>query len=233
MSKRGMAMSTRIVMKRSALAALVGLAGALLQQPELAAQPELGTSRVTIHNTTRGQVFSPVLVIAHNTNFRLFELGQFARDELVPLAEEGDIQALRNLAAAHPGVGDVAVSAASLLAGGIEDVPIRSSNAFPLVTIVGRLGGTNDGFFAVRDLRVERFGMVTEVAYAYDAGSEENTERCTDIAGPPCNHPHARAVLKSEERVYFHPGIKGIADLPLSLGWDDFVAEVKVRSNGG
>ena len=50
--------------------------------------------RVTITNLTRGQIFSRPIVISHNRNFRLFELGEPASDELVALAEDADLSLL-------------------------------------------------------------------------------------------------------------------------------------------
>ena len=44
---------------------------------------------VTITNLTRGQVFSPPIVIAHDSKFSLFTLGDPASDELAALAEGG------------------------------------------------------------------------------------------------------------------------------------------------
>ena len=44
------------------------------------------TYEVTITNITRGQVFSPPVVISHKWGFRLFELGAPAADWLFPLA---------------------------------------------------------------------------------------------------------------------------------------------------
>ena len=49
---------------------------------------------VTITNLTRGQIFSPPIVISHNWNFQLFALGDEASPQLMALAEEGDTSQL-------------------------------------------------------------------------------------------------------------------------------------------
>ena len=45
--------------------------------------------KITITNLTRGQVFSPPIVISHDRSFRLFTLGDMASAGLALLAEEG------------------------------------------------------------------------------------------------------------------------------------------------
>ena len=51
---------------------------------------------IIITNLTRGQIFSPPIVISHNRGFRLFELGEEASEELAALAEDGDPSLLTN-----------------------------------------------------------------------------------------------------------------------------------------
>ena len=66
---------------------------------------------ITIRNATGGQAITPPIVIAHDGNYRLFELGQPSSVPLYTLAETGSPAALAEAAAANPYVADVALQA--------------------------------------------------------------------------------------------------------------------------
>ena len=62
-----------------------------------------------------------------------------------------------------------------------------------------------------------------------DAGSEANTEACSDVPGPPCGSVHARHTDMAEGVVGLHQGLQGGGDLdPMHYGWHDPVATVSV-----
>jgi len=187
---------------------------------------------ITVTNNTRRQTFSPPIVIAHGDDFKLFELGQFAPDALVALAEEGDSHPLREFALSNPDVAAVEIAPASVAPGESISVTVAMKARFERITVAGRLGATNDGFFAIRGwARARESGNGDTVAYAYDAGSEANTELCRDIAGPPCNSAGVRAVVGSEERVLVHSGIHHVGTLSTEYDWRGPVAKLKVASD--
>ena len=66
-----------------ALAGTIGFAGAALADNG-------NTYEVTVTNITQGQVFTPLLVVAHQPGVGLFELGSAASAELEELAEMGN-----------------------------------------------------------------------------------------------------------------------------------------------
>jgi len=71
---------------------------------------------ITITNLTRGQIFSPPIVISHDWNFQLFKLGDPASPQLAALAEEGDASLLINQIDQDPGL-NYAVSDGPVLPG--------------------------------------------------------------------------------------------------------------------
>lgn len=190
------------------------------------------TYEVTITNLTRGQIFSPPIVISHNWNFQLFTLGDEASMELAALAEEGDTSQLIDLISLYPNY-NYAVSEGPVLPGESVVMEITAHRGSGLISIAGMLVTTNDGFFAVRDLRVPFIGALTVEADAYDAGSEWNSEDCAFIPGPPCgNHVHDPA--DAEGYVHIHAGIHGVGPDPEMVDpamhdWRNPVAQITVR----
>ena len=93
---------------------------------------------------------------------------------------------------------------------------------------------TNDAFAALNGVRLPRRGSTSFFSVAYDAGSEANTENCSDIPGPPCGNPFNRVPAGAEGYVSVHSGIHGIGDiLPENRDWRNPVAWITVRSLSG
>ena len=185
---------------------------------------------VTITNITRDQIFSPPVVISHNKEFQLFELGQPASSELYALAEDGETTPLTDHLAELPSVLEYAVAAGPVMPGNSLTLQVTTRRHFRFVSVAGMLVTSNDAFFAIRGERVSSFGQKTFEAEAYDAGSEANSESCEFIPGPPCGNPGVRDTDNAEGYVHIHAGIHGIGDLDASMfDWHNPVAEITVR----
>ena len=109
---------------------------------------------VTITNVTRGQVITPPVLFTHNADFKLFQVGSPASDELALMAEEGDTSDLVALLTASEAVYDSVTASApifpSLLqAAGSHSVTleIMTKGEFKYLSVAGMLASTNDGFF--------------------------------------------------------------------------------------
>jgi hypothetical protein len=64
--------------------------------------------------------------------------------------------------------------------------------------------------------------------YAWDAGSERNTELESDIPGPCCGSPGAGP--DEYRRIRLHPGILGVGDLLAEeYDWTGAVARITTR----
>jgi hypothetical protein len=188
---------------------------------------------ITITNLTRGQIFSPPIVISHDWNFQLFKLGDAASPQLAALAEEGDPSLLIDQVDLEPGL-NYAVSDGPVLPGKSVVLEVSAVKRARWISVAGMLVTTNDGFFAVRDLVVPLKREITVEADAYDAGSERNSEDCAFIPGPPCGSHNAHDPADAEDYVYIHAGIHGIGpdpDLvnPSVYDWRNPVAQITVR----
>lgn len=199
--------------------------------------PGVATYEVTVTNLTKGQIFSPPVALSHGSSYNLFELGQPSSEGLAALAEDGMTMPLVDEALATGYVFDAQAAAGPVMPGQSTTFTVTTSPKYNHISVAGMLVITNDAFFAVRNIRLNAFpfkngfsGSQTHRAEAYDAGSEANTEACSDIPGPPCGNPGVRVTDGAEGYVYISPGINGQGDVaPANYDWRSVVAEVSVR----
>lgn len=193
------------------------------------------TYEVTVTNVTRGQQFTPLLVVVHRGSSELFRLGEPAQPGLVTLAEEGNIAPLSELFEADPAVFDVATNGTLLDAGHSATLTVLGHDTRDRITLAAMLIPTNDAFVAVMDLNAPLRGrLLATRAIAYDAGSEQNDELCDSIPGPffdECGGPGTGSMPgNGEGYVHVHAGIHGVADFaPADRDWRNPVAEVAIR----
>jgi hypothetical protein len=188
---------------------------------------------VTITNLTRGQTFTPILVVSHRRGLPLFELGQAASDELVAVAESGNTAPLQDALTATGKVHD-ATSTGGLLAPGTSvTVQISAEDDARYISLVGMLIPTNDAFIAINGVRVPKDGKsVVAMSPTYDAGSEANDELCAHIPGPYCMGS-GLSEAGGEGYVHIHAGIHGLNDLAAAeFDWRNPTAKISItRSN--
>lgn len=186
--------------------------------------------RVTITNITKGQIFSPGLVIAHEEDWRLFELGEAAPAGIQPLAEDGDNSLLAGLLSQEPQVRSIRSDVGPLMPGQSTEIVIATTADARWISVAGMLVTTNDAFYAVRGLEAPSTGSRTVRADAYDAGTEFNSERCQYIPGPPCGMGGSHDPADAEGYVFISPGIHGGGDLdPADFDWRTVVAQVRIE----
>lgn len=197
-------------------------------------KPRTLVYEVTITNITKGQVFSPPVLVTHSRDVALFEAGQPALDELAIVAEDGDGVPLADLVGSLPEVFEAQSTTAPIPPGASAVYRIESTRRFRVLSVVSMLVNTNDAFLAIdsRSLPRSRFSTRSFSANAYDAGSEANNEDCAFIPGPACppDSGNARTPDGGEGFVHIHNGVHGIADLaPDAYDWRNPVARVSVR----
>jgi hypothetical protein len=190
---------------------------------------------VTITNLTKGQIFSPPVVVSHRPGFSLFEPGQPASAALAALAEDGMTDLLTDLLDDAPEVISYGVAGDGIMPGQSASVEIDVSRSWSEISLAGMLVSSNDAFLALNgeplpsDLWFKKFTH-TLYAKAYDAGSEVNTESCDHIPGPPCGNPGNRVTEGAEGYVYPHSGIHGGEDLDPSMwDWNNPVALITIE----
>ena len=192
---------------------------ALSAVPALAADAGK-TVMITIQDLTTGQPFSPSFFQTRAaTTAPLFELGKTASDNLVAVAEGGNIGGFSGDAAGRIGkdVGDAAL-AIHTLPGQTRSVTIHVDAAHPLIDGAWMLGNTNDGFagFNAFDAYNMKGNTATLDVMGLDAGSEKNDEKkgfLGALGGGNTRDPENGVIT-------VHTGIRGDADAPKSWNWD-------------
>jgi hypothetical protein len=188
------------------------------------------TFEVTVTNASPGLMFTPLLVATHSPRVAFFKVGQPASAELAVLAEGGDTAPLTAALAATGEVFDAKSTAGLLQPGASVTVRVQARGRFDQISVAGMLLPTNDSFMAINavDLPWDR-QPVTVKAIGYDAGSEPNDERCSNIPGPVCGGAGASSANGGEGFVHVSNGIHGDAELPRrNYDWRNPVAEVKI-----
>ncbi len=185
--------------------------------------------KVTVTNLTRGQTFTPILVVAHNPRARLFQAGAKASDELAILAEDGNVAPLAAALKQLKAVKGVADSGGLLGPGETTTIEVPAHGA-RRVSLAAMLIPTNDAFVSLNSVRAPKHGSITYTALAYDAGSEPNDEDCANIPGPVCGGVGESSDAGGEGYVHVHAGIHGIGSLdPAERDWRNPVARITVR----
>jgi hypothetical protein len=244
-------MYTKTVVSKILLLAAVIFTGAIFLAPTaMAGQKSRGKHmyRVTITNLTLGQPLAPSVIATHNEEFRLFELGGPTPEMgdpgyevyfgLATAAETGYPFTLLDAVSASKGVDEAVVLATDasppvLLPGESNSTTIKASRSANFLSIAAMLGKTNDGFYALRSVRLPLFIGQTKSYYAngYDAGSEENNE--TGIGGMDGDVGDTGVGINDgsgEGFIHVHVGIHGIGILdPETYDWRNPVVEVKIQ----
>lgn len=171
------------------------------------------TYEISITNVTRGESFTPRLATTH-IGGNLFTVGEPAIDEIVDMAEGGDVSGLMTLLESAPEIITDVVTDDGLLDPGVNSVFTIEGNPGEVISLVAMLIPTNDAFVAVNALALPSSGSVTYRALVYDAGSESNDELCANIPGPVCGGTPGSPEDDGEGFVHVHAGIHGVGDLP-------------------
>ena len=187
------------------------------------------TYRVTVQNLTKGQGFSPTVVVSHTSGpWRLFELGQPVTPEVARLCEYGGSFPLFALLGGIPTVGPtVRATTGMVQPGQSQSVDITTDDTFELMTVTAMLGWTTDGIYAVNGINVASVttGQPLQVAVsAIDCGSEHNSELNIYVGGGLV------CPLPAEGYAYVHNGIYGTGDLdPFLRDWRNPVAMITIE----
>lgn len=193
------------------------------------------TYRVTVTNLTSGQPMTPFVVAAHSGSTSIFDAGSPASPGLQAVAENGMVPVLVAELEANDRVGAVSVAGSAPVAPGESvSTEITSTPGARKISVSGMLICTNDGFAAIDAGQLNSNGKAqTLYGFAYDAGTEVNTENYADLV-PPCDGlgqtGATNPALAENGVVHAHDGIVGIADLsPGVHGWSGAVIAVAIE----
>ena len=212
--------------------------------------PTTAIYEITLVNLTAGQPLSPMVAVAHNDGFSVFNVGEAASVALEHLAEAGESAPLAALANDSKSVYAAAVATGGPLVPGPGNkatvtltVPVSSLPTLRL-SMASMLGNTNDGFagLAGQSLTALDVGASTTVRLlGYDAGTERNSESADTVPGPAAagtagKHEGFNATRDDVvNTVHLHPGVVSKDDgLPTSAltqaqRWDNPVALLTIK----
>ena len=210
--------------------------------------PKSQMFEVTLMNLTMGehgmsgQTLSPAIFVTHPAGFKIAEEGKPAPEELVAQAEGGKTDGLEALAAtagAHVTIGmNPDGTRRYTMPGQSTTVTVTADMMNASLSVSSMLVSTNDAFIAAFDVPLfDEAGMpVTKTIelMAYDAGSEDNTEKALDIPGPlgldaDTDPMGSNARVPTEGGVIMiHPGIQGGADVSEAFAWEGPVAKLMI-----
>jgi hypothetical protein len=220
----------KAVLKSAALGALI-LAGALATGQAALADSPARDYEITIRNATHGQVITPTVLIPHNSDFSLFEIGAAASLGLAYLAETGGTGELEDELS---GDGDVDFDAIVVTIGVLppgQSVVEEVSTSDKYLSTAAMLALTNDAFASVRGIELPQKGSIKIYANAYDAGSEANTEAPGDVPGLGGGN-HVDPDPGTEGFVHVHAGIHGVGGRrglnPAMHDWRNPVVEITI-----
>ena len=214
------------------LAALTAFTASVsAQEADSAAKSTQQMVDVYIINISK-QIISPPVVASHNWRGRIFMPGYTASPELTVLAEDGDPSELAAALEASDDVLDVAVADGPLMPGAYVKLEVGVRGNYDRISAVGMLVTTNDAFFGLDNLMVDRSAENQwTTAPAWDAGTEANNELCAFIPGPPCGSHFVRDTAGAEGFIHTHPGIFGTGDLaPADWQWQNPVVNIFVST---
>lgn len=210
--------------------AIAGVTAAmLLALPATAGASHTRAWRVTVTNLTPAgsQPFTPPVLVAHSKAARVWQRGRLASRGLALLAEDGDTSRLESELRRRRGIGRVLVGDDAIPPRGRRSYVVRARRGFDRLSIATMLVNTNDGFMGIDSLRLPRRSRSVG-AYAYDAGSERNSETRETVPGPCCDSHFARD--PERRRIRRHPGIRGVGDIdPAVYGWRGRAARITIR----
>ena len=197
---------------------------------------------VTLTNLTSGepgvggQVLSAPIFAAHRGGVKLAEVGQPASPAIVALAENGDTSVLAAFATAAGA--NVVLADGNVIPGGSVTVTVTADMANSSLSVGSMLVSTNDAFIGAIDVPLfDEDGAPVSASIdlnAYDAGSEENTEKASDIPGPlgldeAADPPMSNERVPTEGGVIAaHEGIQGGADVGETFAWEEPTAMLTI-----
>jgi LPXTG-motif cell wall-anchored protein len=204
---------------------ILTLLGVQMAPHRVAAQAGTKTYEVTVTNiTTSKQGLSPLVIATHPASVHAWQMGQMASKGLEVVAEDGMPDMLASELKA--GATDVVATHAHLLPGDSITVTITAKDG-DVLSAATMLIQTNDGFTGLDNAPLTDGSTDT---MAYDAGTEENTEKATDVPGPPFGGKSNSPDTSPHQPIGPHTGIAGNADVTPDFNWTGPVARFTVRA---
>jgi energy-converting hydrogenase Eha subunit E len=169
---------------------------------------------ITISNLTNAQPLSPAAIIAHQDGYAVFSIGAPATTGLEEMAEGGDNTALLAEADADAMVTVTGSGAAAIGPAASETVTIdmlESDLPGLRISVATMLVNTNDAFTGLNAMSVEAMAtsdVISMHGFAYDAGTEADSEAAATIPGPAGGGEGFNAARDDQaDQVTMHAGV--------------------------
>ena len=179
----------------------------------------MATFNVTVSNLTNAQPLSPVAVIAHQDNYRVFSVGSASTIEFEQMAEGGDNSSLLAVAIVNSMVMATGSGAAPIgpAGSGVTTIDVPESELPGLnLSVATMLVNTNDAFTGISAVPVKSMAIGDVLSFygpAYDAGTESDSEVASTIPGPAGGGEGFNAARDDEaNRVAMHSGVVSNSD---------------------
>jgi len=205
------------------------------------------TYEVTIYNLSN-QPLSPPVAATHDRSLSMFRMGGYASAGLEAIAENGDPSLMFNRFDTADGATDAVNVGMPLTRYGTTVGDFMDNVTFQIdgqpgqrFSLATMLICTNDGFTGLNSV-VLPGNSRTYYLYAYDAGTEDNTEASEDIVdacsalgpevldGDENGNENDAVDTDPRERIRHHAGIHGGGDLDPALhGWNGPIGKVMIR----
>ena len=196
-------------------------------------EPEPAVARVTVTNLMKGQILTPAVFFSHNAQAPpLFVPGQPASPELAALAERGYTAGLAGKFRAEQGVLHVTTLAQFVRPTATATVHVQFDADHRLISSASMIEMTNDGFVSLLGAEIPCEGSSTHFVGGWDAGSEANSELCSEIPAPcPVPARPGRCDVRGPEgAVHTHGGIHGCGGFPpQTYAWRHPVAMIRIE----
>ena len=139
-----------------------------------------------VTNLTQGLHFTPILVTAHTSEGKLFEVASNASTAIQTMAEGGNIEPL--VAEATASGSDIAANPAEGLLNPTASTmtTLMTSDDNLYLSVTAMVLPSNDGFVGLDSWKIPtEAGTYTVYLNAYDAGTEANDELVVEGSGAP------------------------------------------------
>ncbi len=230
----------KIIARITALAIVASLL-AVAGVPAAAAHGKRERSyTVKVTNLTDNQILTPVVFAAHTARADIFDVGAKTSPELREIAENGNLAPLVAALEKTRGVRASGIGAGAdgpLMPGTSRAFDFKVHRGVRLLSTAQMLVCTNDGFTGLDSVQLplKKGQTVTVYAFAWDAGTEKNTDALDDLV-PPCSGGAggtgmSNPALATDGFISPHPGLSGEAAENFSFDPDKAVAVYKITRN--
>jgi len=146
------------------------------------------TYEVTFTNVTENQILTPPVWATHWPNGSIFNAGTPASPELQEIAENGNLAPLAEALEHQRGIKASGIGGGAdgpLFPGDVRHFEIQGRGN--LISTASMVVCTNDNFTGIHSLKLPNKGKSVKIyVYAWDAGTEDNTNNLVDFV-PPCS----------------------------------------------